>query len=81
MLRARAIENQCYCIGVNRVGADGRGLAYLGGSAVHDYLGDPMTDCGDRPGVAHAVLSRDGLRNFRREYPFHLDADPFDLTH
>lgn len=80
LLRARAIENQCYVIGVNRVGSDENGLEYRGGSAVVDFLGEPLADCGSGSQLVTANLSRDRLRIFRRDFPFHLDADPFDLS-
>ena len=80
LLRARAIENQCYVIGVNRVGTDGEGRDYRGGSAVVDYLGDTMADCADGPRTANLALSRERLRSFRSRYPFHLDADRFNLS-
>ncbi len=80
LLRARAIENQCYTIGVNRTGRDGNGLDYRGGSAAVGFLGDTLADCGSAPHVATTILSRERLREFRRDYPFHLDADPFDLS-
>ena len=50
LLRARAIENLSYCVGLNRVGIDGKGLAYSGDSAVLDFLfsGRPMAELGSR---------------------------------
>lgn len=80
LLKARAIENQCYAVGVNRIGTDANGLDYRGGSAVYGYLGAAVTDCGDRREVANALLSCERLRDFRSTYPFQLDADRFDLT-
>lgn len=80
LLRARAIENQCYAIGVNRVGRDGNGLDYRGGSAVIGFLGETLADCADAPKSVLATLSREPLREFRREFPFHLDADPYSLS-
>jgi omega-amidase len=80
LLRARAIENQCYVIGVNRTGRDGNALEYRGGSAVAGFLGDTLLDCGGNPRTARTILSLQDLRDFRRDYPFHLDADPFRLS-
>jgi len=80
LLRARAIENQCYVIGVNRAGRDGNGLDYRGGSAAVDFLGATLTGCGEPPCVTTTVLSLEALRTFRRNYPFHLDADTFRLS-
>ncbi len=80
LLRARAIENQCYVIGVNRAGRDGNGLDYRGGSAAVDFLGAALRDCGDAPCATTTLLSLEALRTFRRDYPFHLDADTFRLA-
>ncbi|NND95609.1 MAG: amidohydrolase, partial [Flavobacteriales bacterium] len=44
LLRARAMENLAYCVGVNRVGQDANGLDYKGGSAIIDFLGNPREE-------------------------------------
>jgi len=80
LLRARAIENQCYVIGVNRIGEDGNGLDHRGGSASIDFLGATLRDCGREACATTSMLALEGLRNFRRDYPFHLDADTFHLS-
>ena len=79
LLRARAIENLCYVVGVNRVGKDGNGATYLGDSAALDFLGQTLG--GDRGGdfVETVVLDRESLATFRRDFPAHLDADEFEL--
>ena len=77
LLRARAIENQCYVIGVNRCGDDGRGNQYLGGSMVVDYLGKTLVDAGETPGVCHTSLDISALEKFRSEFPFLPDRDRF----
>lgn len=79
LLRARAIENQAYVVGVNRVGADGAGVDYAGGSAAFDYLGQPLTELGAEPGLVTVVLEVAQLRTFREKFPAHLDADRFTL--
>jgi omega-amidase len=79
LLRARAIENQAYVIGVNRVGADGLGMAHAGDSAVIDFLGKTLADGADQPGVLYAELAPEPLRAFREKFPAHLDADRFTL--
>jgi len=76
LLRARAIENQCYVIGVNRSGRDPRGLVYKGGSAVYDPLGDTVLDLGDREKDGVAVIDLDDVARIRHELPFQRDADP-----
>jgi omega-amidase len=79
LLKARAIENACYAVGVNRVGKDGNGVVYAGDSAVYDFLGTSLG--GDHGGdcVETVVLDREALDTYREEFPVHLDADPFAL--
>ncbi len=79
LLRARAIENVCYVVGVNRVGKDGNGANYSGDSVALDFLGQVLG--GDRDGdfVETVVLDRESLATFRRDFPVHLDADDFEL--
>ncbi|HZW59402.1 MAG TPA: amidohydrolase [Woeseiaceae bacterium] len=80
LLRARAIENQCYVAGVNRSGTDGNGHPYAGGSAIIDFLGHDVAALGDEVGTATATLDRAALVEFRRKYPFDRDADRFAIT-
>lgn len=80
LLRARAIENLSYVIGVNRVGTDGNDLPYAGGSAIIDYRGRDIADLGDASGSATAKLDLDLLGQFRERFAFHRDADEFTLT-
>ena len=79
LLRARAIENQCFAIGVNRVGVDGNGVAYRGGSAVYDYEGETVAEVFDDDTVVTATLDLDALCDQRRRFPVWRDADPFEL--
>jgi predicted amidohydrolase len=79
LLKARAIENQAYVVGVNRVGADGGGIAYAGDSTALDFLGATLTDLGAEAGVVTVALDGAALGNFRRKFPAHLDADAFTL--
>lgn len=80
LLRARAIENLSYAVGVNRVGTDGNDLPYAGGSAIIDYLGHELADLGDTDGLATASLDRGQLVEFRDRFAFHKDADKFSLA-
>jgi predicted amidohydrolase len=79
LLRARAIENVCYAVGVNRTGKDGNGVSYSGDSVALDFLGQVLG--GERNGdfVETVVLDRESLATFRRDFPVHLDADDFEL--
>ncbi len=79
LLVARAIENQCYVVGLNRVGDDGNGWTYAGESVVVDFLGDPLLDLGTVEGSGRATLDRDRLFEFRRQFAFWQDADDFEL--
>ena len=79
LLIARAIENQCYVVGVNRVGSDGNGIAHDGDSAAHDFLGMPVATLGGAPAATMATLDLAALREFRERFPAHLDADRFSL--
>jgi omega-amidase len=79
LLKARAIENQAFVIGVNRVGVDGMGVAHSGDSAAHDFLGMPLAVLGNTPAVATVTLDGSALRAFREKFPAHIDADRFTL--
>lgn len=79
LLRARAIENLAYCVGVNRAGTDGNGHAYSGDSAAIDFLGMPLVECGAQPIVVTTTLSAKALDAHRQRFPAHYDADPFTL--
>jgi omega-amidase len=81
LLIARAIENQCYVVGVNRVGADGNQIQYSGDSGVFDFLGQKCSTTerfGDR--VETVTLHKEQLREFRQNFPALLDADQFSIN-
>jgi predicted amidohydrolase len=79
LLRARAIENLSYCLGVNRVGIDGNQLPYSGDSAVLDYLGQTMADLGAQEQTVTVTLDPAALAAFREKFPAWMDADAFEL--
>jgi omega-amidase len=79
LLKARAIENQCYVVGVNRIGQDGNGLFYNGQSLIVDYTGEVITDAHDNNGIFLSNLSLENLQKFRAKFPFLGDADSFEL--
>lgn len=79
LLEARAIENQAWVIGVNRVGQDGKGVAYPGLSVAHDPLGRCVANLGDTECCRLVELSLDEVRRVREEFPFQLDADRFEI--
>jgi omega-amidase len=75
LLRARAIENQAYVIGVNRVGNDGRGLAHDGHSAVIAPTGEVLFEVGEVERSCTLDLDRNLLEKYRHEFPVWMDAD------
>ncbi len=79
LLRARAIENLSYVVGVNRVGRDGNDLDYAGDSAVIDFVGEALVDCGSEPLVVTSTLSWARLQAHRDRFPAWMDADRFTL--
>lgn len=79
LLKARAIENLSYCIGVNRLGSDSAGNSYQGDSQVYAPDGKLLVDMATTEGVARASLSRDELLQYRERFPAYLDADRFTI--
>jgi predicted amidohydrolase len=73
LLQARAIENQCYSIGVNRVGTDGNQLEYPGNSVVFDGLGAKRIEMEDLEAVQTITLSMHELHALRKQLPFLKD--------
>jgi omega-amidase len=79
LLCARAIENQCYVVGVNRIGNDAHGNYHSGDSMVLNPLGDVLYHCADREDVHTITLNMEDLNNTREALPFLRDADSFML--
>jgi predicted amidohydrolase len=79
LLAARAMENQCYVIGVNRTGKDGNDIMYSGDSMIIDPSGEILQHKTGSEEIFTTVLSRDVLNEFRNKYPFINDADAFTL--
>ena len=76
LLKARAIENLSYVVGVNRVGEDGVGIPYSGNSAAVDFKGQVVAQCAHGSEMVRVVsLDRDELSHFRSHWPFFLDFD------
>ena len=82
LLRARAIENQCYVAGVNRVGSDMFDTDYTGGTELVDAKGNVAVAMAetDHEGAVCAQLDLDVLRRFRQKFPVLNDADDFRLS-
>jgi omega-amidase len=80
LLKARAIENQCFVAGANRVGTDGTGAVYSGDSMVIDARGETISPpAGDKEGVISANISPEELSEFRSKFPFLRDEDQFSI--
>jgi predicted amidohydrolase len=77
LLQARAIENQSYCIGVNRVGNDGNGIYHSGDSMVISPLGEVLYHKAHDEDVFTITLNKGDLQTVREKMPFWKDADPF----
>ena len=79
LLRARAVENQCYVVAVNRIGRDGNGVDYAGGSAVCSPDGETLAEAAGVEAVMHVSLDLGGLQGLRDSFPAWQDADRFSL--
>ena len=80
LLIARAIENQAYVVGVNRIGKDGKDIEYSGYSVVLNPKGEPISS--SKPiveSIETITLSYTELENYRKEFPVGLDADKFRI--
>jgi predicted amidohydrolase len=73
LLQARAIENQCYSIGVNRVGVDGNDIVYSGASAIYDGLGNAVLEMDNQESVLTRTLSYTDIQQLRIQLPFLKD--------
>jgi len=81
LLKARAIENMSYCIGVNRVGLDGNGHLYTGHSAAYDALGNKISKNLDEAAwIETVMLSKSQLREVQNRLQFLEDQDSFSLS-
>ena len=81
LLKARAIENMAYCIGVNRVGFDGNDNEYVGHSAVYDVLGQQISNSNfEKEFTETVVLEKEHIENNRKHLQFLKDRDNFTLA-
>jgi omega-amidase len=80
LMIGRAIENQAYLVGVNRIGKDGKDMEYSGYSVVLNYKGEPLSNTQpNAESIETIVLSHKELEDFRKEFPVALDADKFRI--
>lgn len=80
LLTARAIENQCYVIGVNRIGEDGGGIYHSGDTMLVDPLGEILYQKANEEHIAVHQLSKEKLADVRERFPFWKDADDFKIS-
>ena len=80
LLKARAIENMSYVVGVNRIGQDANEIKYNGNSRVYDFKGERMDDFMENmPRVQINNFDKNELDSFRNKFPVLKDADDFNL--
>jgi omega-amidase len=79
LLRARAIENQCYVIGVNRVGNDGNNVYHSGDSMVIDPLGEILYEKAHEEDLFTIQVNKEHLLGIRDKFQFWRDADDFEI--
>jgi len=79
LLTARAIENQCYVIGVNRIGDDGNKIYHSGDSMVINALGEILYHKENEEDVFTITLQKNELQEIRNKFPFLADADFFKI--
>ncbi|NNK82585.1 MAG: amidohydrolase [Flavobacteriaceae bacterium] len=79
LLKARAIENMTYCIGVNRVGKDINGHQYTGHSVVLDGLGESLTSISENEQIKVVELNKNHIETIRKKLKFLDDKEVFNL--
>ncbi len=77
LLKARAIENQCFVAGANRTGIDGKGIKYCGDSMIINPQGEIIASAKNDEGVLSAEISLAELNDLRKKFPVQMDADEF----
>jgi omega-amidase len=79
LLCARAIENQCYVVGVNRIGNDGNNIYHSGDSLIIDPLGEVLYHMTDVEDIFTITLEKEKLNEIRTRFPFGKDSDQFTI--
>lgn len=79
LLQARAIENQAFTIGVNRIGADGNGIVHSGDTSLYDFQGQCLYRASHVESVGTLCLNRQNQQNFREKFTFLDDKDAFTI--
>ncbi len=79
LLKARAIENQCYVVACNRVGLDNNNLDYIGHSQVIDPLGNVLQAQDNTQDILEAIIDKKNIDTIREKFNFLADADLFKI--
>ncbi len=79
LLKARAIENLCYVVGVNRVGSDANNLEYSGHSCVYNPLGKALMEVLEIADIQTTTIQKQKLKAVRASFPFLNDRDLFTI--
>jgi predicted amidohydrolase len=80
LLKARALENQCYVCGVNRIGKDGNEILYQGNSVLIDFKGKIISEAElNKESVITGIISKEKLADFRQKFPVWMDNDDFEI--
>jgi omega-amidase len=79
LLQARAIENQCYVAGLNRVGLDGNQIAHSGDSMIVDPVGEILDHRSRDEEILTSILQKEHVEEVRMKFPFWKDADHFKI--
>jgi len=80
LLKARAVENMCYTIGVNRIGQDSNSHDYIGHSQLVDFLGNYVIEPNEYNGIYIATLDKQALLETRNKLAFLNDRDDFSIN-
>jgi omega-amidase len=79
LLKARAIENQCYVVGINRIGTDGRNISYIGNSQIISANGKVISVMGNKEHIYVNTLLKNELNEYRQSFPVLDDIDSFQF--
>ncbi len=79
LLPARALENLCYVVGVNRIGKDGENVRYNGHSKVIDFKGNSLMENREDEFISSISINMEALQDFRKKFPVYLDSDHFEI--
>jgi len=80
LLTARALENQCYVCGVNRIGTDRNNISYKGDSILIDFRGNAILEAiPHKEEVLTGSIDKEALDGFRKKFPVWMDADSFEI--